>query len=68
MQVAIKEGDTVRCTSGSIDKGAGKGAIGRVTGFARLSAYHAREAFIQFDDQPENNGWFWVRDLEVTAS
>lgn len=64
----IQEGDMVRCLAGDIDKQRGAGTTGRVTGFARLSSYHAREAFVSFADSPQDSGWFWVRDLEVAAS
>ena len=68
MTKAIQEGDTVRCLAGDIDKKRGAGLTGRVTGFASLSSYHAREAFVAFDSKPEDSGWFWVRDLEGAAS
>ncbi len=60
----IAEGQTVRCLHGSIDKNLGAGQTGRIEGFARFSQYHAREAFIVFDDMPNQNGWFWIADLE----
>lgn len=62
----LQHGDTVRCLAGSIDKNVGKGAVGRVTGFSRLSSYHQREAFVTFEDRPADSGWFWVGDLEIT--
>lgn len=62
---AIQKGDTVCCLAGDIDKNRGAGLIGRVNGFARLSSRHGREAFVVFDGNPKDNGWFWVRDLEA---
>jgi len=60
---SIQAGNTVRCLANSIDKQVGKDAVGRVTGFARFSSYHPREAFVTFDEKPADSGWFWVRDL-----
>lgn len=60
--MAIKIGDTVTCSEASIDTpGFGKGLVGKVTGFARLSSYHSREAMVRFGDG--NSEWFWERDL-----
>lgn len=66
----MKEGDKVVCTNGNIASGAGKGEIGYVTGFARLSPYHPREVWVshvpQYDGtkQPSWCGWFWERDVK----
>lgn len=62
-RVELKSGDKVRCLAGSIDKGVGKGAIGIVSGFARLSAYHPREVSVLFSDV--KSGWFWLADVEL---
>ena len=50
-------GDVVVCLANSIDKPSGKGAIGRISGFARLSVYHPREVMV------EGVGWLWERDV-----
>lgn len=63
----IHEGDKVICKRGNIDKNVGEGLSGTVGGFARLSSYHAREAFVSFGetrlDPHPANGWFWLSDL-----
>lgn len=53
--------DRVTCNEGDIDAKRFKGETGTVDGFARLSAYHAREAYVRFADG--KSGWFWERDL-----
>lgn len=60
----IQENDRVRCLHEGIDNGLGEDMIGRVTGFARYSSYHEREAFVKFGEGHPANGWFWVADLE----
>lgn len=70
----VKEGDKVVCVRGNIDRGAGAGEVGYVTGFARLSQYHPREVFVS-PNHPESGerssatwgGWFWERDVQPTA-
>lgn len=59
----IQVGDMVRCLSHGIDRPVGKDAVGRVTGFARFSSYHSREAMVAFENS--ESGWFWLRDLEA---
>lgn len=61
-----QEGDRVTCFAGCIDRGIGNGETGTLTGFARLSAYHPREAMVRFDDG--RSGWFWVRDLTAART
>ena len=56
--------DTVRCRAGNIDRNLGRGEVGRVTGFARLSAYHPREVFVSSSPPAAWNGWFWELDVE----
>lgn len=59
--------DTVKCNDTSIDNPSfGKGLIGKVTGFARFSSYHPREAMVRFEDGKSE--WFWERDLAPIAS
>lgn len=60
----ISEGTLVRCLRPSIDQRIGQNEIGVVKGFARFSAYHAREALVGLPDG--QNGWFWLRDLEAS--
>lgn len=60
---AIEHGARVQCFRGSIDERAHNGSTGIVTGFARFSSYHAREAIVRFDDGKSE--WFWVRDLKA---
>lgn len=57
----IAEGLSVICLRPSIDQKLGQGEVGVVQGFARLSSYHSREAFVAFADG--KSGWFWVHDL-----
>jgi hypothetical protein len=61
--MSIKLLDKVICHAGDIDAGRFAGLTGTVDGFARLSAYHAREAYVRFADG--KSGWFWERDLTV---
>lgn len=61
----IEEGTTVRCAARSIDLQIGEGEIGVVSGFARLSSYHPREAMVRFSNG--RSDWFWVRDLEENS-
>lgn len=63
----IEEGDVVRCVHGSIDRNLGAGETGRVSGFARLSKYHAREIYITFAPDHQHGAWFWEHDIEATA-
>lgn len=53
--------DEVVCLNGSIDKGRGKGEVGTIVGFSRLSSYHPREAMVKIDNT--FSGWFWESDL-----
>lgn len=55
----------VRCRTGSIDRNKHKGRIGEVSGFARLSHHHAREASVTFADGAA--AWFWESDLEIVT-
>lgn len=55
----------VRCRDASIDRRIGKDMIGTVTGFARLSSYHGREALVRLADG--RSDWFWLSDLEPVA-
>lgn len=64
-------GDKVVCLSGSIDRREGKGEIGYVTGFARLSKHHPREVFVspthpdsKFRSSATWGGWFWECDVK----
>lgn len=57
-------GDRVKCLCGDIDRNQHKGNIGTVEGFARFSQYHAREAYVKFDNGFQS-GWFWATDLEI---
>lgn len=54
----LAHGDIVVCRENCIDRAMGKGLTGRVTGFARLSAYHPREVMV------EGIGWLWDRDVQ----
>lgn len=51
-------GDLVLCRENSIDKPYGRGLTGRVTGFARLSAYHQREVMV------DGIGWVWEQNAQ----
>lgn len=55
-------GDRVKCLAGDIDRNAHAGAVGTITGFARLSSYHPREASVRFGDG--SAAYFWLRDIE----
>lgn len=59
----ITEGSRVLCTQGDIDKSQNEGRTGVVSGFARFSSYHPREALVRFDDG--TSGWFWLSTLEI---
>jgi hypothetical protein len=58
----VRSGERVVCREASIDRKLHKGSTGVVTGFARFSSYHAREAMVRFDDG--SSEWFWLRDLD----
>lgn len=68
----LKCGDKVKCLAGNISHGQGAGEVGYVTGFARFSPYHGREAYVSSVNEYEGDsgapapwcGWFWVADLE----
>lgn len=62
MQLQIEAGTQVICKAPSIDRKLGEGERGIVTGFARLSSYHAREAMVRLANGQSE--WFWVRDLQ----
>jgi hypothetical protein len=67
---ALNIGDLVRCRAGGCDHNRGAGEVGYITGFARFSSYHPREAFVSDspgDAQARWCGWFWVSDLEKAA-
>jgi hypothetical protein len=64
MAKTLEIGDTVKCLSGDIDRRRNEGAIGRVTGFARLSHYHPREVAVS-DAAGNALGWFWVSNVEI---
>jgi len=55
------EGDEVCCNAASIDRKIGEGMSAMVTGFARFSSYHPREAMVRFENG--DSDWFWLRDL-----
>ena len=57
----IQHGDRVMCLEASIDRQAHKGDEGIITGFARFSSHHAREAMVKFSDG--SSAWFWARHL-----
>lgn len=57
----IQENASVLCAQGDIDRNKHKGETGTVTGFARFSRYHGREAMVRF--QSGETAWFWVNDL-----
>lgn len=57
-------GDTVQCRNGDIDNRKHAGENGKITGFARFSVYHQREAMVKFADG--TSAWFWLNDLELT--
>lgn len=57
----ILEGDKVKCLHGDIDRGAGKGCVGYVDGFARFSTYHPREVYVKGEGW---SGWFWLSSVE----
>ncbi len=57
------EGDKVRLIENAIDAPVGDGETGVITGFARLSAYHPREAMVRLESG--KSGWFWLRALEA---
>lgn len=60
--MTINIDDTVKCSADCIDTPSyGNGLVGKVTGFARFSSYHSREAMVQFEDGRSH--WFWERDL-----
>jgi hypothetical protein len=59
-------GNQVRTLAGSIDERRWQGHTGRIQGFARLSSYHPREAFVTGEtDGVPWGGYFWVCDLAV---
>lgn len=55
-------GDRVVCLRGDIDRQRHVNEIGVISGFARLSTYHPREASVRFEDG--SAAYFWLRDLE----
>lgn len=58
----MAEGTKVHCIHASIDREIGKSATGEITGFARFSSYHAREAMVKLDSG--ESAWFWCSSLE----
>lgn len=58
----LSEGDQVKCLTGDIDRLRHIGEVGTISGFARFSSYHPREASVTFADG--SAAWFWLRDLE----
>lgn len=62
----MQEGDTVRCLYGDIDTKQGAGETGVITGFARFSSYHPREAMVRLNDG--RSRWFWLSSLEVISA
>lgn len=60
----MKTGDKVRCLFNDIDgKIHGKGRVGHIEGFARLSKYHGREIRVVFDTGEA--GWFWETSVKL---
>lgn len=62
----LQEGCEVKCLTASIDRQKHAGDIGVITGFARFSSYHAREAMVKFADG--SSEWFWCSSLAKVQS
>jgi uncharacterized protein YwbE len=61
MTTELHVGDRVLCLQAGIDYKVGQGQRGVVTGFARFSPHHPREAMVALPDGREE--WFWVSTL-----